>query len=217
MTQEQKQIKNWMIAFGQETPEKPKIPSLEVRKLRAKLILEEAFEAIYALGFDICLSEARRLLFEELLFLPNETGMSLSHISDGCEDMKVVVEGTLVACGLCQPPKRLSINELDKIINEPNNPRVVVNKANADPLFDEVMRSNWTKLWTSIEIEEVFILAREYDYKKGWNEEANLFCEQVFIHQVTGETKWLVKDKDGKVIKSPSYSPANLQPIIDAL
>ena len=46
MTENQKQVRDWMSAFGQETPDKPGIPSLEVRKLRAKLILEEALETI---------------------------------------------------------------------------------------------------------------------------------------------------------------------------
>lgn len=46
MNKEQKQVREFMQVFGQECPQKPIIPSLEIRKLRAKLIMEEALELI---------------------------------------------------------------------------------------------------------------------------------------------------------------------------
>ena len=58
------------------------------------------------------------------------------------------------------------------------------------------MRSNWSKFW------------------KG--DDLNYLDE----HQTFWSTiaqGYLVKDKTGKVIKSPSYSLANLQPIIDTM
>lgn len=184
MTQEQRSVRDWMVAFGQETPNKPCIPSLEVRKLRAKLILEEALETILALGFEI---DFNYKCDEEW----DEVAPNLKEIADGCEDLKVVTEGTLVACGL--------LHQQD--IKETS----LFNKHN-DPLFDEVMRSNWSKMWTYQEV------ANLPDYHSEVCLEVNPHPQSERSHR-----GWLVKDKEGKVIKSPSYSLANLQPIIDVL
>ena len=180
MTSEQKQVRDWMSAFGQETPSKPTIPSIEIRALRAKLILEEALETIEALGFWVTRDKeiSPRYTLNSELFKPN-----LIDIADGCEDLKVVTEGTLIACGLCQ-------DIITKVGNEDH--------FNDDPLFDEVMRSNNSKMWTKDEI----------DYEMTQD---NMLSFRRF------HDKFIVMNADGKVIKSSSYSPANLQPIIDEL
>lgn len=194
MTNSQKSVRDWMAAFGQKTPEKPCVPSLEVRKLRAKLILEEALETCYALNMhpylrrnhyeDDMLEEDSYVFWED-----KNQEIKLSDIADGCEDLKVVTEGTLVACGLVREPPRTKSGIL--------LPTCYIG---VDPLFDEVIRSNWSKMWTEDEL-DVYLSDDE--------------CKK---HQVTKHgDKYLVKDSSGKVIKSPSYSPANLQPIIDEL
>lgn len=103
----------------QETPKTPTIPSLEIRILRAKLIMEEAFETIErGLGvmvvskYDGIISFENDLWFEE--HQNNEP--DLVHLADGCADLKVVTVGTEIACGI-----------------------------NGKPIFEEVMRSNFTK------------------------------------------------------------------------
>lgn len=185
MTNEQQQVKQWMKAFGQETPEKPVIPSLEIRKLRAKLIWEEALETITALNIGVyvlnqddeydCIQDLKDdITFTEWDNPLNINKINLAEIADGCEDLKVVTEGTLIACGLLSPI------------------------APHDPLFDEVMRSNKTKLWQTAEVKRIPPYNR-FDIKELLPN----------IH--------LVKDESGKVIKSPSYSPANLQPIIEEM
>ena len=199
MTTNQKQVKDWMQAFGQDTPEKPTIPSLEVRKLRAKLILEEALETIEALGLVIEVSKLTEGLtgykFNTLSYV-NFTvanAPNLLEIADGCEDLKVVTEGTLVACGLTNA---YDIIRHDGISEEDYEEKIPVKN---DPLFDEVMRSNWSKMWTESEIDDTVIATltvKCLDGKSG-------------RHIVTNES--------GKVIKSPSYSHANLQPIIDEM
>lgn len=208
MTNEQKSVRDWMSSFGQETPTKPTIPSLEIRRLRAKLILEEALETITeGLGLDIFIGLGRRdckLTAHSMIDFIDIGEPNLVNIGDGCSDLKVVTEGTLVACGLIDRKQTEYYSGLG-IASEYHH------TCGNDPLFDEVMRSNWTKLWTTNQVKDKFILAKEFNYTKGWNNEADLFCEELSIG------KWLVKDKDGKVIKSPSYSPANLQPIIDSL
>jgi predicted HAD superfamily Cof-like phosphohydrolase len=67
-----------------------------------------------------------------------------------------------------------------------------------EPVFDEIHRSNMTKLWTDEEIQSL---------PEG--------CTVTFSRDKshTGheyERKHVVKRGDGKVIKSPSYSPAQL-------
>lgn len=46
MTKEQLAVKEFMLKAGQECPNKPTIPNLKTRKLRAKLMLEETLETI---------------------------------------------------------------------------------------------------------------------------------------------------------------------------
>jgi predicted HAD superfamily Cof-like phosphohydrolase len=203
MTNEQANVKQWMKAFGQDTPDKPCIPSLEVRKLRAKLILEEALETITALGIGVyvqnqdnewdCIQDFEDLEFNNLWEeeTPEGNGQvlgQLQEIADGCEDLKVVTEGTLVACGLVQ--------------NNNRNYSVETPDINKDLLFEEVMRSNNSKMWTL--------------------EEAKKFCSEFPDNQNTftqrhNSNMYSCEDKDGKIIKSPSYSPANLQPIIEEM
>lgn len=217
VTAEQQQVREWMKQFGQETPEKPGIPSLETRKLRAKLILEEAFETIQALGFrpvfrDTYDNEAWTFCYktDRLELHHEDDNVDLSLIADGCADLKVVTEGTLVACGLVSK-KHFKADSGGCQIDE------------YDPLFNEVMRSNFSKLWKYFEL----ALAESKNYLiRLINTEQEAVTEvkqlsNIHIGSISPKDKdprcYLVKDKDGKVIKSPSYSPANLQPIIDEM
>lgn len=81
--------------------------------------------------------------------------------------------------------------------------------------FSEVHRSNMSKLWTQGEVQDV---------RDGTNTTSlgdlsgGLFDNRYDVTRANVE-EWvdrclIVKRKDGKVIKSPSYSPANLRPII---
>lgn len=192
MTNEQQQVREWMKSFGQETPDKPTIPSLEVRKLRAKLILEEALECIDALGMQVCFNNGAR----EVLYVPELDCYemhewkkpNLALIADGCEDLKVVTEGTLVACGLVKKQNHLPTSSVEFF---------------EDPLFNEVMRSNWSKMMTKEEVDYLKTKNfKDLTYKEYW---------------ATKELKRFIVYLDGKVIKSPSYSPANLEPIIEEM
>jgi len=188
MTNEQHQVKSWMQSFGQETPEKPTIPSLEVRKLRAKLHLEECLETIKALGFVVYVQcEETRLQMSNIDILEDTDGCNLLEVADGCEDLKVVTEGTLIACGLI----------------DYKNYKGPLSIQNNDPLFDEVMRSNWSKMWSR---EEVNRLPPYHKY--------HVFQQDVPRVDLAD---FVVTDEKGKVQKSPSYSHANLQPIIDEM
>ena len=207
MTSEQQQVKNWMTSFGQEVPEKPTIPNKEVRLLRAKLILEEALETIDALGVELCIEKSPenddtqyvRIQDIEFESMPESSVNDLVDIADGCEDLKVVTEGTLVACGLCKPRTK-TVTEGDHYGTY--NTRI---KDMTDPLFDEVMRSNWSKLWT-------------YEESKQVSDNIHLITKiKLNLDTPRESTKYLVKDRNGKIIKPPSYLSPNLQPIIDEL
>lgn len=195
MTNEQAQVRDWMKSFGQETPEKPIIPSLEIRKLRAKLILEETTEVCKALGFDIEFDMHEN---SDSNFLFENHKPNLKEILDGCEDLKVVTEGTLIACGLTVDTRMYS--------SSPEG---------FDPHFNEVMRSNWSKMWTGEEIGNYFGPNGENVEPHCIADKDHYIDDQREIKRVIyteGQDRcWLVKDSSGKVIKSPSYSPPNFK------
>lgn len=181
-----------MQKFGQETPNAPCIPSLEVRRLRAKLILEEALETVRALGIRAsvlnvpsgrglaCLMhEDNQIVCEEAYYEPN-----LEAIADGCADLRVVTIGTEVVCGIP-----------------------------GDKTFAEVMRSNDGKLWSDSDVmrEFNFELEKLPEWQRG---QVNHVRDSDKVAIYIGDGQWLVKDKDGKVVKPESYSPANLKPLL---
>src|SRR6266436_8790440 len=133
MTKGQQQVKEFMQFFGQDTPEKPTQLTEEIAKLRAKLILEEAFETITrGLGLSIFLDqgpESNVLLEEDDLqnikiefFKQKE--VDLVELADGLADSAYVCSfGTAVAAGI-----------------------------DLEPIQDEVHASNMSKAWTKDEL-----------------------------------------------------------------
>lgn len=87
----QKRVEKFMGLAQQELPLSPTIPSHEVLRLRAKLILEEALETVQALGFEA------DVVFHGDFVRPPQ---NLVGILDGCADLSVVTIGTLSACGV---------------------------------------------------------------------------------------------------------------------
>ena len=170
MTTEQKQVKDFMLAFGQEVKDKPELPSEEVRKLRAILILEEAIECIEALGFRVRAEDQEYSRFE---LVPDEEPC-LVKLADGLADLHYVAYcGTGLACGL----------DMERV-------------------FEEVHESNLTKLWTG---NEVFKASTD----EAWSEAHRQYM--IALGCVDYDTRAiLVTRLDGKVIKSPSYKPPNL-------
>jgi len=112
MGDHQERVTRFMLRAGQEVPSKISIPSEEVRRLRAKLILEEAEETIIALGYNIYEGEDGELHVRRHPYLqPN-----LVEIIDGVADLSVVNIGTSIACGVDIRPilKAVDQNNLDK-------------------------------------------------------------------------------------------------------
>jgi len=134
MNKEQNNVLEWMDTFGQACPAKPCVPSLAIRKLRAKLILEETLETIAALGFDAELNgdwdmyynSSQKLHIDNLNFIDSENP-NLDAIADGIADLNYVSYGTAIACGL-----------------------------DMEPIEHEVHKNNMSKLWSSEELMEEY-------------------------------------------------------------
>lgn len=104
-TDHQRRVDMFMQLAGQERPWSPCIPSEEVRRLRATLILEEALETARALGFTPYMKGFRRFgIFVDELELAADFQPNLVEIADGCADISVVTIGTLSACGIADRP-----------------------------------------------------------------------------------------------------------------
>ncbi len=105
----QQRVDFFMIKASQVLPGVPTVPDVKIRALRARLILEEALEAVKALGFT---ARANILKLDgmtielEALFEPD-----LVEIADGCADIKVVTTGTLSACGIADEKLQLLVDE----------------------------------------------------------------------------------------------------------
>lgn len=92
----------FMYLAGQEIPDAPSIPSDEVRRLRAKLTLEEAFEAIEALGFKVTYKDCDLGNQGENLTLVDlgAEAFDLEGVIKESLDQHVIATGTLLSCGV---------------------------------------------------------------------------------------------------------------------
>lgn len=117
MSDHQLRIERFMHLAGQEVPDRPTMPSLQVRELRARLILEETLETIKALGFrvyrDPKLASPDAPMQIDTLKFEDCCRPNLVLIADGCADISVVTTGTLSACGIKD-------DSLLKIVDENN-------------------------------------------------------------------------------------------------
>ena len=95
-------VRELMLRAKQDVPHSVTMPDENVRRLRAKLILEEALETIEGLGFYLTHSNAAHdPIGDDMLHLiPKPGGPLMVEIVDGCADLSVVTIGTLIACGV---------------------------------------------------------------------------------------------------------------------
>ncbi len=118
-TDHQYRVQQFMEKAGQEIPDQPTIPDFEVRKLRARLIFEEAMETIEAMGIsirhhivhsnnEIWLDSFHSTYRVEFL---NKGECVIEDVADGCADLSVVNEGTLLAFGIRDNPLLQEVDE----------------------------------------------------------------------------------------------------------
>lgn len=106
-------------------------------------------------------------------------------VADAIADLLYVIYGTACACGI-----------------------------DAQKVVDEVHNSNMSKLWTNSEIatllnrdaQEIYQYASDVPLK---SEDETLIAKKVSRYQ------WIVKNKDGKVVKGPSYQEPNIQQMLN--
>ena len=172
MTKQQAAVKDSMKSFGQNTPDTPVQLDEETSKLRATLILEEAFETITkGLGLTVTIvddfggeSKVTEAGLKQISFTFQKIKETdLVELSDGVADIGFVSEGTAVAAGI-----------------------------DMEPIHAEVARSNASKLWSADDL-----IRGEFN------------AETMTMTQVDGGN-FIVKREDGKIVKSPSYSPADI-------
>ena len=101
---EQKRALDFMVAAKQDVPNKPVIPSVETRKLRARLLLEEVCEHIYGLGLSAYDERGNEVILDNLTFELGDQEPDLVEIVDGISDIKVIVNGTANSCGVDLEP-----------------------------------------------------------------------------------------------------------------
>lgn len=116
MSEHQIRVAQFMARAGQDLPETPAVPSIGVRLLRAKLILEECLETIEALGFTPILGQGLTPIDMGSITFKPDLVPNLVEIADGCADISVVTIGTLLACGIGDLPllREVDRSNLDK-------------------------------------------------------------------------------------------------------
>ena len=81
----------------------------------------------------------------------------------------------------------------------------------AQQIFNEVHGSNMSKFWLNNEIATEFNKdAQEVHQYNG----TAPFENDNYIAQKISRNRWIVKNKDGKIIKSPSFRPPNLKTVL---
>lgn len=107
----QQRVEMFMEKAGQAVPSKPILPDFPTRRLRAKVILEEALEAIEGLGFEAIKKPWSEDWDVQEAYIPD-----LLKIVDGCADLSVVSVGTLSACGVADVDVMVEVdkNNLEK-------------------------------------------------------------------------------------------------------
>lgn len=119
----QQRVDAFMRLALQDVPGEPIMPKPSVRKLRAKLIFEEAMETINALGVQVLFGGSGQVSMA--INDPNAPDPKdrvkphryevvgrgdLIEIVDGCCDIKVVTTGTLTACGVSDQPVQFAVD-----------------------------------------------------------------------------------------------------------
>lgn len=106
MNKHYQKVKEMMQKAGQDTPDFVHNPNVKTKILRAKLILEEAFELIKAMGVKVDVAEEECEYSHSVSLNINNCGFSVIDdpdfvgIADGVADLTVVTTGTGLAFGI---------------------------------------------------------------------------------------------------------------------
>jgi predicted HAD superfamily Cof-like phosphohydrolase len=182
----QEDIVTLMKQYNQQVKESPELPDPETRLLRARLVFEEALEFVKGCGCTVTMPAAG-LHGEEETAVIDKIGVVLD--PNVAPDFVEYVDGC--------------IDQLVVTYGALNAAGV-----KAQPAWDEVQRSNMSKAWPHCSVCDA-ILARGTGLEFVHPEDAN-------AHQRDWKPVLKIhKRPDGKVIKSPTYFPANIKRVIE--
>ena len=182
----QEDIVTLMKQFNQQVKESPELPDPETRLLRARLVFEEAIEFVKGCGCTVTMTAAGPSA-EEGTAVINDIGVVLD--PDGTPDFAEYVDGC--------------IDQLVVTYGALNAAGV-----KAQPAWDEVQRSNMSKAWPHCSVCDA-VLERGTGPELVHPQDANAH------HGDWNQILKIHKRPDGKVIKAPTYSPADLKRVIN--
>jgi len=183
---------------GQEVHDTPTLRTPDIHKLQFSLMREEAIE-LYAAEIDqdrVAIADALGDLLYVVYNTANAHGIVLDRTSRVLHDVGSAI-------GYYQDHARAGNIEWVELCLTNIKTAIFIRSEGYIPLrlvFAEIHRSNMTKLWTMDEVEEI-AFDSSYTYE--------------FVESKTDRV-YRVKNKLGKLIKSKSFSPPNLAPILEA-
>ena len=132
-----------------------------------------------------------KLLLEEVLELAEASGVTIVDTRSGQllkgDALAMAAEGEVDLVGVAD-----ALADIDYV----NQGAAVAYGLDLEPFQDEVHSSNMTKLWSEAEVASPAM-------KVGYSIEGS------------NSGGYVVRNENGKVMKSPSYRPANLAPILE--
>ncbi|MGP8174903.1 MAG: hypothetical protein ACLP7O_10190 [Terracidiphilus sp.] len=182
----QEDIATLMKQFNQQVKESPELPDPDTRLLRARLVFEEALEFVKGCGCTVTMSLAGSNGKEQTAVID-----SIAVVPDpnGTPDFVEYVDG-------CIDQLVVTYGALSAA------------GVRAQPAWDEVQRSNMSKAWPHCSVCDA-VLERgaglELVHPRDGNAHHGDWKPILKVH----------KRPDGKFIKSPTYSPADLRRVID--
>jgi predicted HAD superfamily Cof-like phosphohydrolase len=182
----QEDIVTLMKQFSQQVKDSPEMPDPETRLLRARLVFEEALEFVKGCGCTVTMTVAGSDGEKETAVI-DAIGVVLD--PDGKPDLVEYVDGC--------------VDQLVVTYGALNAAGVGVESA-----WDEVQRSNMSKAWPHCGVcDAVLVLGSgvELVHPDDANAHNGQWSPMLKIHKRT----------DGKVIKAPTYSPADLRRVIE--
>ena len=185
----QQRVEEFMELAGQKIPKKPTIPNGPTRELRARLIIEEAVETTDGLGVSVCVKYDGRLLpisCDDLVFMADKPP-DLKEIADGCWDSRVVVTGTLSACGIADEDGQRQVDE-----NNLKKFKHICPECGYDQTGEH---------------QDAVLMKTGEEFIKG---PGHTVCYECGSQYISGYRR-----NDGKWAKGPHHKPPNIQGILD--
>lgn len=190
MTQEtyrpQDDIVTLMKQFNQEVKESPELPDTATRLLRARLVFEEALEFVRACGCTVAMSS---------------NGSGEGHSAPVIDEISVELDPS-------------GIPDLTEYVDGCVDQLVVTYGAlnaagiKAQSAWDEVQRSNMSKAWPHCSVCDSVL-------ERGSGSDLVHPGDPGQHHGAWQTVLKVHKRDDGKFIKAPTYSPANLKRVIE--